>query len=117
MILRNNIIRTESNVEYHVATHAQDYAELVQSIQTEDDLDDFLGKFPRVDSVAFDENNSSAYLEYQVNIQAADTTLPDSNVDTKTVNISMNSQFLQRGHSGAQAKAFKLKLIKSFNEE
>ena len=119
MILRNNIVRMESSVEYHVATHAQDYAELVQSIQSEDELDDFLEEFPRVDSVAFDENNPSAYLAYQVDIQAADTTLPDSNVITKSVHIRMNNQFLQRNNMnpGASARDIKLKLIKSFNEE
>lgn len=117
MILRNNITRMESNVEYHVATHAQDYADLVQAIQTENDLDEFLDDFPRVDSIAFDENNPSAYLEYLVNIETNDINLPNSNVTTKLVQINMNNQFLEKRDlsSGNPARTIQLQLIKSFN--
>jgi hypothetical protein len=113
MMVRNDIIQMESTIEYHVAAHAQDYADLIQLIETEDDLENFLNNFPRVDSVSFDENNSSAMLEYQVNIEASDTTLPNSNVTNKAIHISLNNEYLS---ANKPSKAIRLKLIKSFSE-
>ncbi len=112
MILRNNLIQVESSVEYHVVTHAQDYADQIQLIQSEDDLDDFLDDFPRVDSISYDENNPSAVLVYSVDIEAADTTLPNSNVSSKMIHIYLNNQFLS---AGKPSQPFRLELMKSFD--
>ena len=118
LILRNNIVQMESNVEYHVATHAQSYADQIQSIQTEDELDDFVDDFPRVDSVSYDENNSSAYLRYLVDIQSEDTNLENSNVTNKLIHISINNQFLEKKdmESSDPSKTYQLQIIKSFFE-
>jgi hypothetical protein len=104
-------------VEYHVATHAQDYAEQLLWIRDETELTNFLNQFPRIDSVAFDEDNPNRLLAYQVNVEASDTTLPGSSVTNKVIEIALSNEFLENKPIGAGSpdREFKLKLIKSFD--
>ena len=118
LIVRNNIVQTQSSVEYHVATHAQDYAERLLWIRDESELNSFLNDFPRVDSVAFDDDHPNRMLAYHVNIEASDTTLPGSSVTNKVIEIALSNQFLEKKPIGAGSpeREFRLKLIKSFDD-
>jgi len=106
----------QSGVEYHVVTHAQDYADQIQFMRSEDDLDDFADLFPRTDSVSFDDSDPSAVLPFLVNVEVSDTTLVDSNVDNKFVRISLNNQFLEREDISVAVptRTIVVELIKSF---
>ncbi|NBB76888.1 MAG: hypothetical protein GVY02_05860 [Bacteroidetes bacterium] len=117
MIVRNNVVQSQSGVEYHVATHAQDYAEQLLWIQDETELNNFLNDFPRVDSVSFDEDNPNLMLAYEVQIEASDTTIPGSSVTNKVIELAITNDFLEKksGGSGTADRAFRLKLIKSFD--
>jgi len=116
LIFRNNLIQMQSGVEYHVVTHAQDYADQIQFMRSEDDLDDFADLFPRTDSVSFDDSDPSAVLPFLVNVEVSDTTLVDSNVDNKFVRISLNNQFLEREDISVAVptRTIVVELIKSF---
>lgn len=115
IVLRNNIVQMESGVEYQVATHAQDYADQIHLIENKSDLDSFINEFPRTDSIAYDRNDPSAYLMYDVDIVESDTTLPHSHVNTKVIHIRMENQFLNN-QGASNENIFRLKLIKSFED-
>lgn len=118
MIIRNDMAQMESTVRYHVSNHAQNYADQIHLFQNEDEFDDFLDDFPRVDSIAYDENEPTALLAYYVNIEASDTTLPNSSVTSKVVNIRMSNEYLEDENisSSETENSIRLKLIKSFDE-
>jgi len=116
LIFRNNVTQMQSGIEYHAVTHAQDYADQLQWIRSEDDLDDFTDDFPRTDNVVYDPDDASATLPFLVNIAVSDTTIPNSNVLNKRVLISLNSQYLENRDMSVvtPSRTIVFEFIKSF---
>jgi len=116
LIFRNNITQMQSGIEYHAVTHAQDYADQLQWIRSEDELEEFASDFPRTDNVEYDPDDASATLPFLVNVAVSDTTIPDSNVTNKRVLISLNSQFLENRDISvvAPTRTITFEFIKSF---
>ncbi|MGF1670233.1 MAG: hypothetical protein ACFCU6_07280 [Balneolaceae bacterium] len=116
LIFRNNVTQMQSGIEFHAVTHAQDYADQLQWIRTEDDLDNFIASFPRTDDVIYSIEDSSATLPFLVDVQVSDTTLAGSNVSNKLIRIFMNSQFLENQDISLvqPSRTISLEIIKSF---
>lgn len=116
-IFRNNMMQTQSSVEYHAIAHAQNYTDQLQWIRSENELDVFANEFPRTDEVIYDESDNQT-LPFLVDIAVTDTILQNSNVINKHVVVSVQSLYLENQHASSvtPTKGIKTEFIKNFNQ-
>jgi len=105
----NNRMQINGEIKYNAISIAQDQLEKVQWIHSKSELNSYINSFPKVISTPI--GNGS--MNYNVDLKSSDITIPDSNVDTKRIEVSVTNKYLKQNSSGNEA--IKLQLLKSFN--
>lgn len=112
MFQMNNRLQINGEIEYNGISIAQDQIDQMRWIQSESDFNDYVSTFP--DSVPLTIQGTTLY--YNVDIAAADISIPGSNVENKRVTVSVTNDFLKNSaNNSSNDRSVQLEFIKSFN--
>ncbi|MEL7834055.1 hypothetical protein [Fodinibius sp. Rm-B-1B1-1] len=108
----NNQVQINAEIEYHAVSIAQNEIDQIKWIKSESALNDHLNKFPQ--KVPLTVGNDTLF--YNVNIDIADITIPNSNIKNKKVSVRVSNKFLKNNSNNNKGnRNIELGFIKSFN--
>lgn len=111
----NNLITVSGQTEYYALNLGQEYVDRIRWLPTPQSLESFVNGFPQTIEYATKSNGPG--IPFEVNISLSDTTLPDANVQSKIVSITLNSIYMESiQQSIGMNRNIEMKYIKSFHQ-
>ena len=114
MFIKNESASVDGEIEYNAIAVAQDFVDRIKWMTDDSELTSLTNKFPR--EIEVPAGSGGGTLPYYVEITFNDVNIPDSNVDTKHVFITVRSKFLGDEEDATEDNNnyVKMDFIKSF---
>ncbi|NGP87820.1 hypothetical protein [Fodinibius halophilus] len=107
----NNQVKINGEVEYNAIAVAQDQVDKLRWARNETEFDTLRSQYPK--TVRVPVQNES--MNYNVGIDVNQTTIPNSNVDTRKITIEVTNKYMKNRPNAADgSRSVKLEFLKSF---